>query len=52
MGIKSEPKEVILLEELPEYLQRTITDKGVRRSQVKSIQKEIKLQGDIHEDYD
>jgi hypothetical protein len=52
MGIKKEAKEVVLVNELPDHLKGIVLGKNVKRSEVKSIQKEIKLEGKVLEDYD
>ncbi len=52
MGIKKEAKEVVLANDLPDHLKEIVLRKTVKRSEVKSIQKEIKLEREVLEDYD
>jgi hypothetical protein len=52
MGIKKDAKEVVLVNELPDHLKEVVLGKIVKRSEVKSIQKEIKLERKVLEDYD
>ena len=52
MGIKKEAKEVVLANDLPDHLKGIVLRKNVKRSEVKSIQKEIKLEREVLEDYD